>query len=76
MEPMLLSLADIEAQFPEQWVLVEDPQTDASLEVLAGRVRWHGTDRDEGYRVAAQLRPKRFAMLFTGDIPEGTEILL
>lgn len=73
---VVLSLAEIESQFPDEWVLVEDPATDASLEVKSGKVRWHGKDRDEGYRKAAELKPRRFAMLFTGNIPEGTEVVL
>lgn len=76
MTDTILSLAEIEKQFPEQWVLVENPQTDESLEVKGGKVRWHGSDREEAYRQAAELRPRRFAMLFTGSIPEGTEIVI
>ncbi|MEX2175983.1 MAG: hypothetical protein WD872_16595 [Pirellulaceae bacterium] len=62
--------------FPEQWVLVVDPQTDAALEVQAGRIAWHGTVRDEGYRVIAELKPRRFAVLFTGNDPQGMEYML
>jgi len=76
MVDVALSLAEIEAQFPEQWVLVEDPRTNAALEVAGGTVRWHGKDRDEAYRKAAELRPRRFAMLFTGSVPEGMEIVI
>ena len=72
----VLSVTEIEAQFPNEWVLVEDPATNASLEVQSGKVRWHGKDRDEGYRKAAELRPQRFAMLFTGSIPEGMEVVI
>lgn len=71
-----MTAAEIESQFESEWVLVEDPQTDENLRVLSGRVLHHSKDRDEVYRKAIALRPKRFAMLYTGEIPAGTELLL
>jgi hypothetical protein len=59
----VLTVAQIEEQFDSEWVLVEDPQTNDALEVQSGKVRWHSKDRDEVYRKAVELRPKRFAML-------------
>jgi len=76
MDNVILTAAQIEAQFENEWVLVEDPQTNDALEVQSGRVRWHSKDRDEVYRKAVELRPKRFAMLYTGKMPEGSEIVL
>lgn len=71
-----LTIAEIEAQFESEWVLVEDPQTNESLEVQSGKVRYHSKDRDEVYRAAVKLRPKRFAILYTGTLPKGTAIVL
>ncbi len=72
----VLTAAQIEEQFESEWVLVEDPQTNDALEVQKGRVRWHSKDRDEVYRKAVELRPKRFAMLYTGKMPQETAIVL
>jgi len=72
----VLSIAEIEAQFASEWVLLEDPETGDELEVHRGRVRWHSPDRDEVYRKAVELRPQRFAVLFTGEMPENTAIVL
>jgi len=72
----VLTLAEIEAQFEAEWILLEDPQTNKSLEVQGGKVRYHSKDRDEVYRKAVELRPKRFAMLYTGKIPKDTAIVL
>jgi hypothetical protein len=72
----LLSLAQIESQFSSEWVLVEDPETNQALEVQRGKVRWHSKDREEVYRKAIELRPRRFAVLYTGQIPEDTAIVL
>jgi hypothetical protein len=72
----VLTFAEIEAQFESEWILVEDPQTNDALEVQSGKVRWHSKDRDEVYRKAVELRPRRFAMLYTGKMPLDTAVVL
>ena len=72
----LLTIVQIEEQFASEWVLVEDPQVNDVLEVQSGKIRWHSKDREEVYRQAVALRPKRFAVLYTGRMPEGTAIVL
>ena len=72
----VMTIAEIESRFQSEWVLLEDPQTNESLEVQGGKVRYHSKDRDEVYQKAVKLRPKRFAMLYTGTIPKDTEIVL
>ena len=72
----VLTIAQIEKRFDSEWVLVGEPQTDDSLEVRSGKVLWHSKDRDEVYRKAVELRPKRFAMLYTGTMPRDTAIAL
>lgn len=71
-----LTIAEIHDQFSSEWILVENPKTNAALEVVSGVVRFHSPDRDAVYRKAIELRPKRFAFLFTGTMPEGTAIIL
>ena len=72
----VMTLAEIEAHFKSEWVLVEDPQTDEALEVKSGTVLWHSKDRDEVYRKTVEFRPKRFAVLYTGKMPKNTAIVL
>ncbi len=72
----VLTVAEIETQYASEWVLVENPQTDTELEVVSGAVLCHSKDRDEVYRKAVELRPRRFAMLYSGTIPENTAIIL
>ena len=72
----VLTIAEIEGKFDSEWVLIEDPSTDESLAVRGGTVRWHDKDRDEVYRRAVQIRPKRFAILYTGTMPADTAIAL
>lgn len=71
-----MTIDEIKARFDAEWVLIEDPETNEALEVLNGKVRHHSKDRDEVYRQAVALRPKRSAILFTGEMPADTAIVL
>ena len=72
----ILTLAEIQRQFANEWILVEDPQTSAALDVQGGKVVFHSKDRDEVYRRAVALRPARFAVLYTGVMPPDSAIVL
>jgi len=72
----VMTIQEIEARFDAEWILIEDPQTNEALEVQSGKVLHHSKDREEVYRTAVALRPKRFAMLYTGVMPENTAIVL
>ena len=72
----VMTIGEIESEFDSEWVLVDEPETNEQLEVLKGRVVHHSKDRDEVYRKAVSLRPKRSAILYTGSIPEGTVVVL
>jgi hypothetical protein len=71
-----MTIEEIESQFDSEWVLVGDPRTNEALEVLSGKVLHHSKDRDEVYRKVVAVRPKRCAVLYTGEIPEDTAIVL
>ena len=71
-----MTLAEIEARFKSEWVLLENPKTGKKLEVKRGRVLCHSKDRDVVYRKAVALRPKKFAVLFTGAMPKDAAIVL
>ena len=72
----LMTLQEMESQFDSEWILVGDPQTTEALEVVQGTVLCHSKDRDEVYRAAVKLRPKRSAILYTGHMPPDTAIVL
>jgi hypothetical protein len=75
-ESDLMTAKEMETDFPDEWILVGDPRTDDKLEVIEGTVIHHSKDRDEVYRRAVALRPKRSAILFTGHMPANTAIVL
>ena len=72
----VLTIAEIESRYDSEWVLVEDPRTNEALEVQSGNVLFHSKDRDEVYRRAVELRPKRFAVLYTGRIDKDAAVVL
>jgi hypothetical protein len=72
----VMTISEIESEFDSEWVLVDEPETNEQLEVLKGTVIHHSRDRDEVYRKAVSLRPRRSAILYTGSIPEGTVVVL
>ena len=71
-----MTIAEIESRFESEWVLIGDPRTDEGLRVLGGTVLWHSKDRDEVYRKAVSLHPKRSAVVYTGQIPDETAVVL
>ncbi len=71
-----MSMAEIEAQFDSEWVLLEDPETTADLQVQGGTVLWHSKDRDAVYRKAMEFRPKHSAVLYIGRLPADVAILI
>ncbi len=72
----ILTIAQIESQFQSEWILIEEPQTNEALQVQSGKVSWHSKDRDEVYRKAIEIHPKRFAILYTGKMPQDTAIVV
>ena len=72
----VMLLSEIERRFESEWVLLEDPQTAPSLEIIGGKVLWHSKDRDEVYRKAHELRPRHSAIIYTGTIPDETIVVL
>ncbi len=67
---------EMKSLFPDEWVLVGDPETDENLQVLAGEVLWYTKDRDELYRKGIELQPRNFAILCFSEIPDDMVVLL
>ena len=50
---------EMKVRFPDEWVLVGDPEIDENhLQVVAGEILWHTSNRDELYREAQKLHPR------------------
>ena len=72
----VMTIAEIEANFDSEWVLLGDPVTDAGLHVVTGRVLAHSRDRDEVDRQLLALRPRRYATWYTGRLPDDVAVVL
>jgi hypothetical protein len=73
----IMTIAEMEAAFPSEWVLIGDPQTDQYNRVQSGTVLAHGKDRDEVYRQAIDAKNKLIAVHYTGRVPApGAAIIL
>jgi hypothetical protein len=73
----VMSRAEIEAQFPDEWVLVVNPETGPDQRIRSGVVAAHSKDRSEVHRMALETRARHIAIWFNGDpIPAGMKVLL
>ncbi len=70
------SYSEIKQRHDGEWVLLGDIVTSKDLKILRGRVLWHSKDRNDMWRKAKELRPKRCAVLFMGRPPKGMEFAL
>ena len=71
----VLTIDQIEARFPSEWVLIGDPQTDEYQRLLSGIVLFHSPDRDDVDRKLLELRPSRFAFRYLGAMPEDVALI-
>ena len=62
----ILTMEEIERKFDGEWVLIEDVENDEQLEILRGKVIYHGKDKNELHRRAMESKTKKFASLFIG----------
>lgn len=73
----VMTMSEINARFPSEWVLLSDPQTNENSEVLSGTVVYHSVNEEEVHRTAMGLPvPRRIAVFYTGPIPEDEVFVL
>jgi hypothetical protein len=72
----ILTMEEIEKKYDGEWVLIEDIETNEQLEILRGKVTYHGKDKNELHRRAMKSKTKHFASLFIGKPDPKMEFLL
>ncbi len=72
----VMTWAEIEEAFDGEWVLIEDPVTTLSQEIIEGRVIYHSSDRSESYKKLNELSPVHPAIIFVGPPPTDTVFAL
>jgi hypothetical protein len=71
-----MTLSEIEAAFPSEWVLLADPKKDSQKLLEGGVLLRHSKDREEIDTIPDELWPKNFAVLYTGTIPDDVVVAL
>ena len=75
----ILSESEIEARYPDQWVLVDVLEWDAEYRITRGVVRANGDDGDALHKAAKELprlaEPRKISVFYTGKV-EGQTYLL
>jgi hypothetical protein len=72
----ILTMAEIQARYAPDWVLIAEPAVDERLEVVAGKVLFHSPDRNEVWRKATELKLDRVAVRYLGEYPEHMVLTL
>ena len=72
----VMSWQEIEETFNGEWVLIEDPELAPTLDVVAGRVIFHGKDRAEISAKMKELPRMHHAIRYLGGLPEGWDMVL
>jgi len=72
----ILSLEEIFSLYPDEWVLIVNPELDKELNVIRGEVLAHATERDEIYSKLSLRNGKSVAIEYTGSIPDNIAVML
>lgn len=70
----LLTKEKIKSKYPNEWLLLEDYELDASTSLRKGRVLAHSKDRDEIHR-ALKNHKGNLCVHFTGAVPRDTGVI-
>lgn len=71
-----LTMSEIKQLYPSEWVLIEEVETDEKMLVKAGKVTYHSSNKADVYSKAKELKPKYFAVMYMGKLPEDMNFLL
>ncbi|MEG4106343.1 hypothetical protein [Microcoleus sp. S13_C5] len=72
----IMSLEKIFSLYPDEWVLIVNPELDEELNVIRGEVLAHATERDEIYSKLSLRNGKSVAIEYTGSIPDNIAVML
>ena len=72
----VLTFQEMKTKYPGEWLLIGDPEVDASLHAKSGKVLAHSRSRDEIYRKLAHVAGKRVSIEYVGEIPTDLAVAL
>ncbi len=75
MKKKILTMEEIKQNYPNQWVLIEYSELDDDLNIVRGEVVETASTKDEIYEKLLNAKVTRFAIEYTGQLPEMAFIL-
>jgi hypothetical protein len=75
MKKKILTMEEIRQKYPNQWVLIEYAELDDDLNIVRGEVVETASTKDEIYEKLLNAKVMRFAIEYTGQLPEMAFIL-
>jgi hypothetical protein len=73
----VLTIEEIYARYPDEWVLIDQPESDEYQRVRRGKVVFHSPDRDAVDAKSLELPvPRHAAVRFTGKPKPGHVLIL
>ena len=72
----ILTLAEIKAKYPDQWVLVIEPDFDEDLEIIRGEVVYNTPDKEDLYEHLYLSNHRSFALEYTGESDQAVCLLI
>ncbi len=73
---MIMRWSEIVKKHKDEWVLLEVTNIDKNLKIREGRVLSHSKDKNEIYNKLLKLKPHKFAIEYTGKIPDDLAVVL
>jgi hypothetical protein len=67
---------EIFQKYKDEWILIECKQVDENYEVVVGEILHHSRDKNDIYKRLLELKPKNYAIEYTGKIPEDFAVML
>lgn len=72
----ILTMEEIEKKYDGEWVLIEDVEANEQLEILRGKVTYHGKDKNEFHQKAMKSESNHIASFYIGQPEQNTEFWL
>jgi hypothetical protein len=66
----MMTLEEIQQQFPQEWVLIEFTELDEDLKVVDGQVIAHSPSKENIYKKLLEVKSENIAIEFTGEMPK------
>ena len=62
-----LTADEVQARYPDEWVLLGDLEIDKRDQLVAGTLLYHSRDKADVYHEVRAHQPGHFAIYFTGE---------